>query len=85
MIFQKKVDRAMDWLKEQNKNSQVNDEPNKDEEINDEYIDLKNESTIKEQLEKNDLSALLIAAFLMFTPVILLVLGLFVLLAFLFF
>lgn len=85
MIFEKKVDRAMDWLKEQNPDNQVKDEYNHEEEFTKEYIELENESSIKDEIEKNDIAALLISALLMFTPVIILVLGLFVLLAYLFF
>lgn len=88
MIFEKKVNRAMDWLKEQNTDERVNEEYKEeyiqDEALFDEGLDYKTESSIKEEIEKNDILALLIAAFLMFTPVIILVLGLFVLFAFLF-
>lgn len=75
----------MDWLKEQNPDNQVKDEYNHEEEFTKEYIELENESSIKDEIEKNDIAALLISALLMFTPVIILVLGLFVLLAYLFF
>jgi ATP-dependent Zn protease len=85
MIFEKKVNRAMDWLKEQNTDTQVKEEYINDEENTQEYIELESESSIKDEMEKNDIAAIFISAFLMFTPVILLILGFFVLLAYLFF
>lgn len=85
MIFEKKVDRAMDWLKEQNPNNQVKEEYNHEDEFTQDYTEYKNESSINDEIEKNDMAALLISALLMFIPVIILILGLVVLLAYLFF
>ncbi len=84
MMFEKKVNRAMDWLKDQNTDKQVKEEYVK-EEFMEEPIDIENEISIQDEIEKNDVAALLISAILMFTPAIILILGFFVLLSFLFF
>lgn len=99
MLFQKKVDRAMDWLTQQNKDK--NDKGEQDYEIEESIFDQPDqpevfkrkkkklfEKSSKEDyldVEKNDLPALMIAAFLIFVPAIALILGLFVLIAWLFF
>ncbi len=84
MMFEKKVNRAMDWLKDQNTNKQIKEEYVKDE-FMEEPMDMKDEISIQDEIEKNDIAAILISAFLMFTPVIIILLGFFVLLSFLFF
>lgn len=99
MIFQSKLDRAMDWLKHQYKNNDKDNEKYHSDqwyvkaEINSESnssIDLVNEleedvlssEEIKESdFEKHDFSALLISAFMVFMPFTVLILGIFVLLA----
>ncbi len=54
MIFQKKIDRAMEWLK--NKNKEKDKNIGQDDELN---------------LEKNDLLAIIISAFIVFLPILL--------------
>lgn len=85
MIFEKKVNRSMEWLKEQNKDEQVKSEYSDEEALIEEDLDFKTEGISREKIEKNDILALFLSAFLMFTPIILLVLGIFVVIALLFF
>lgn len=54
MIFQKKIDRAMEWLK--NRNKEKDNKFGQDNELN---------------LEKNDLLAIIISAFIVFLPILL--------------
>ena len=54
MIFQKKIDRAMEWLKNRNKEKDI--KIGQDDELN---------------LEKNDLLAIIISAFIVFLPILL--------------
>ena len=54
MIFQKKIDRAMEWLK--NRNKEKDNKIGQDNELN---------------LEKNDLLAIIISAFIVFLPILL--------------
>ena len=54
MIFQKKIDRAMEWLKKRNKEKDI--KIGQDDELN---------------LEKNDLLAIIISAFIVFLPILL--------------
>lgn len=63
MMFQKKVDRAMNWLKEKNKKSDF-----------DETINGLSEDDQNYKLEKMDILAAIISAILVFGP-ILIVLG----------
>lgn len=99
MLFQKKVDRAMDWLSQQNtdkdnKSEQeveieksIFDQPDKPEIFRRKKKKLFEKSSKEDYLEveKHDMPALIIAAFLVFVPAIALILGLFVLIAWLFF
>ena len=57
MIFQSKLDRAMEWIKNKNK------KPDSSNENHDE-----NEQDIK--LDKTDILAIIISAFLVFSPII---------------
>lgn len=54
MIFQKKIDRAMEWLK--NRKKEKDNNIGQDDELN---------------LEKNDLLAIIISAFIVFLPILL--------------
>lgn len=56
MIFQRKVDATMDWLKEKN----------------DSELDIEEEPI---ELEKNDMLALFLSAFLVFSPFLLVLIG----------
>lgn len=75
MISQKKLDRAMDWLKEKNKEQkgtvQLDSQKIDDEILNE---DNENAQLLEEdeeiQLEKGDLFAIIISAFLVFSPII---------------
>lgn len=103
VLFQKKNDRAMDWLKEQNKKEFTEpedvtpyspDAPGENTETAENAVD---EESSKEkrkshkndkngmELEKHDMAALTLAAFLVFVPVVILILGLFALISWLFF
>ncbi len=63
MMLQKRIDRAMDWLKKQNK-SEV-DDSNEELEKDEEYV----------ELEKNDILALFISSLLVFGPIVLVLIG----------
>jgi len=63
MMLQKRIDRAMDWLKKQNK-SEV-DDSNEELEKDQEYV----------ELEKNDILALFISSLLVFGPIVLVLIG----------
>jgi len=75
MISQKKLDRAMDWLKEKNKEQkgtvQLDSQKIDDEILNE---DNENAQLLEEdeeiQLEKGDLFAIITSAFLVFSPII---------------
>ena len=77
MMFQNKLDRAMAWLKEKskdpNRNHQKESEKFHDEDQL-EYYDPREEWLAEEnekiQLEKGDLLAIFISAFLVFSPII---------------
>lgn len=79
MIFQKKIDRAMDWLKEKNKTEQVYNEgysgknygDNHDLEHFDPKAEWRAEQEEKIELEKNDVLAIIISALIVFGPVLL--------------
>lgn len=58
MMFQRKIDRAMNWLKEKNKKSDF-----------DEYGDLSIEED-DYKLDKTDVLALIISALLVFGPIL---------------
>ncbi len=60
MMFQKKIDRAMDWLKEKNKTNEI------EEKYQEDYI----------ELEKGDRLAIFISAILVFGPIFLILIGL---------
>lgn len=62
-MLQKRIDRAMDWLKKQNK-SEV-DDSNEELEKDEEYV----------ELEKNDILALFISSLLVFGPIVLVLIG----------
>lgn len=109
MFFQKKNDRAMNWLKEQNEKEldKRKDEASyspEETESTEESGDTKEQSqetwkedTIKDvlesrekkkkgmDLEKHDMTALMVSAFLVFVPIAILILGLFALISWLFF
>ncbi|NLK43545.1 MAG: hypothetical protein GX300_04010 [Tissierellia bacterium] len=78
MMFQSKLDRAMAWLKDKNKD-QKSINQNDTERIYDEdqldYYDPRAEWLAEENdkvhLEKGDLLAIIISAFLVFSPIIL--------------
>lgn len=59
-MFQKKIDRAMDWLKEKNKTNEI------EEKYQEDYI----------ELEKGDRLAIFISAILVFGPIFLILIGL---------
>lgn len=63
MMFQKKIDRAMDWLKDKNKDKEKRQY---DDYMEDDYI----------ELEKGDRLAMFISAVLVFGPVFLILIGL---------
>lgn len=63
MMLQKRIDRAMDWLKQQNK-SKV-DDSNEELEKDEEYV----------EIEKNDILALCISSLLVFGPIVLVLIG----------
>lgn len=63
MMLQKRIDRAMDWLKQQNK-SKV-DDSNEELEKDEEYV----------EIEKNDILALCISSLLVFGPIVLILMG----------
>lgn len=71
MMFQKKVDRAMEWLKQKNNNQKDNNNPNK------EWEEQENSSI---ELEKNDMLALVLSALAVFGPIFLVLVGIIVLL-----
>lgn len=91
MLYEKKVERAMEWLKSQNKN------PKDDTQVDDPHLenDTRVESKMEaydegiqeefEPLEKKDILAISLSALLIIAPVILAVLGLYVLIAYLMF
>ncbi|SHO52629.1 hypothetical protein [Anaerocolumna xylanovorans] len=102
VFFQKKNDRAMNWLKEQNdKELEKPDDaaPYSPDEFSEDQKaeNTADEDTIKEkhkshknnkkgmEIEKHDMSALTLAAFLVFMPIAILILGLFALISWLFF
>jgi len=60
MMFQKKIDRAMDWLKEKNTTNEI------EEKYQEDYI----------ELEKGDRLAIFISAILVFGPIFLILIGL---------
>ncbi len=62
-MFQKKIDRAMDWLKDKNKDKK---KCQYDDYMEDDYI----------ELEKGDRLAMFISAVLVFGPVFLILIGL---------
>ena len=59
MMFQKKIDRAMEWLKEKNKKSDF-----------DESIGELSEEDQNYKLDKTDILALIISALLVFGPIL---------------
>ncbi|NLV76701.1 MAG: hypothetical protein GX023_06920 [Tissierellia bacterium] len=59
-MFQKKIDRAMDWLKEKNTTNEI------EEKYQEDYI----------ELEKGDRLAIFISAILVFGPIFLILIGL---------
>lgn len=75
MLFGKKFNRAMEWLR--NRNRDKYDDDGK--------IDYDNKGKmqkIDEKIEKNDLLAMFISAAIVFVPIIIVILGLFVLIAY---
>jgi hypothetical protein len=91
MIFHNKLDRAMDWLSEQKSN--VKETEHIDLKVDVDFKtdrDLENENKKHgrykhSEFEKKDLTALFISAFLIFVPAIVIILGIFILLAWLMF
>jgi len=79
MMFQKKIDRAMDWLKEKNKTEKSYNikgyKRSHGEDNATEYYDARSEWIEKEsealELEKNDVLAIIISAIIVFGPVFL--------------
>lgn len=74
MLFGKKFNRAMDWLKSRNIDKDctgIN--------ANDENYKIKDRH---EKIEKNDLLAMFISAIIVFVPVVILILGIFVLITY---
>ena len=68
MLFQKKVDRAFNWLKEKNRSrngENVDNNDNKD-------MCERSENDNKLELEKHDFAAMIIAALLVFAPILIL-------------
>lgn len=63
MLFQRKVDRALNLLKERSSKRNVKNAGNED--ISEEAYDKK-----RLELEKNDLAAMIIAALLVFAPIL---------------
>lgn len=63
MIFQKKIDRAFNWLKEKNKNQ----DSNKDDNYEEVY------------LEKKDHLALILSALIVFSPIFIVLIGILIL------
>lgn len=103
VFFQKKNERAMDWLKEKNQKELEKqktaapfspDDPHTFDDMSEEsenkdnqqaeHKSLKNKKKGME-IEKHDMTALTLAAFLTFMPIAILILGLFALIAWLFF
>ena len=75
MMFQKKIDRAMEWLKEKNNPKQNNEEGYPENSLD---LDSKDELQTQEnsniELEKGDIPAIIISALLVFGPIILILL-----------
>ncbi|HHT97788.1 MAG TPA: hypothetical protein GXZ90_07830 [Clostridiales bacterium] len=71
MLFGKKFNRAMEWLR--NRNRDKYDDDGK--------IDYDNKGKMQ-KIEKNDLLAMFISAAIVFVPIIIVILGLFVLIAY---
>ena len=69
MMFQKKIDRAMNWLKEKN-NSETNDYDSKvDGSAQEDHV----------ELEKEDILAIILSAILVFGPILLILIVILVL------
>jgi hypothetical protein len=73
MLLQRKIDRAMDWLKDKNNKSQPYIEDSVEDHSDLENFDPKAEWLRYEneniQLEKNDFFAIVISALLVFSPI----------------
>ena len=94
MLFEKKIERAMKWLKEKNDSeTQTNILDENVEELEDglekQYSDKPLERKIydesfvpDEDLEKKDLLAIMISALLVISPVVIIILGMYVLVAY---
>ncbi|WP_352420803.1 hypothetical protein [Proteiniborus sp.] len=75
MMFQKKIDRAMNWLKERNKSvnsSELNDFDPK--------AEWKAQESNKIELEKNDVLAIILSALIVFGPILLILIIMLILL-----
>lgn len=66
MIFQKKIDRAMNWLKEKNKSENSLEVNNYDPKA-----EWRAEESNKIELEKNDVLAIILSALIVFGPILL--------------
>lgn len=77
MLLQRKVDRAMDWLKEKNKSQETNTVDTVDNFSENEldYYDPKAEWLAEKNsniiLEKGDIFAIIVSAFMVFGPILL--------------
>lgn len=72
MLFQKKIDRAMNWLKEQNREQDQKSEQEGDTSPDVEGDFLPGEEK-KPVLEKHDLLAMFLAALLVFAPILIII------------
>lgn len=80
-MLQRKLDRAMDWLKNKNNNREVDtlyNEENEDMEY-DPKADYLAEENVKIHLEDGDLAALILSAMMVFLPVVLILIIIFIL------
>ncbi len=70
MLLQKKIDRAFKWLKDKNKAKTCDDNPDKIE--SNESVEKIEEENV--ELEKNDFLAMFISSFIVFLPIIIILL-----------
>lgn len=71
MIFQSKIDRAMQWLTDKNKSAEVHDHDETSDAPFDPRAEWLAEQESEMKLEKGDISAIIISALLVFGPVLL--------------
>lgn len=75
MIFQSKIDRAMQWLTDKNKTTDVHDQVESDAPFDPRAEWLAEKESEGFTLEKGDLSAVILSAILVFGPVLLVLLA----------